>query len=117
MIILILLVYGLALFFVFAYSLTQLQLVLKYRKYSKAAKQRNEIAIQTDFFPKVTIRLPIFNEHYVAERILDQVAKFDYPAEFLEIQLLDDSTDDTTILLQNKTKEWLEKGVNLVPMH
>ena len=117
MIILILLVYGLALFFVFAYSLTQLQLVLKYRKYSKAAKQRNEIAIQTDFFPKVTIQLPIFNEHYVAERLLDQVAKIDYPAELLEIQLLDDSTDDTKILLQHKTKEWLEKGVNVVHIH
>src|SRR5690554_783127 len=116
-ILLILLVYGLALFFVFAYSLTQLQLVLKYRKYSKAAKQRNEIAIQTDFFPKVTIQLPIFNEHYVAERLLDQVAKIDYPAELLEIQLLDDSTDDTKILLQHKTKEWLEKGVNVVHIH
>ena len=46
-------------------------------------------------WPKVTIQLPIFNERYVVERLLECVAQFDYPQDKLEIQLLDDSTDET----------------------
>ena len=46
-------------------------------------------------WPKVTIQLPIFNERYVVERLVEAVAQFDYPREKFEIQLLDDSTDET----------------------
>jgi len=46
-------------------------------------------------WPKVTIQLPIFNERYVIERLVDAVAQFDYPRELLDIQVLDDSTDET----------------------
>ncbi len=46
-------------------------------------------------WPKVTIQLPIFNERYVIERLVDAVARFDYPRELLDIQVLDDSTDET----------------------
>ncbi len=45
--------------------------------------------------PKVTIQLPIYNERYVVERLLEETAKVDYPHELLQIQVLDDSTDDT----------------------
>jgi cellulose synthase/poly-beta-1,6-N-acetylglucosamine synthase-like glycosyltransferase len=46
-------------------------------------------------WPTVTIQLPIYNERYVIERLVDAVAKFDYPRELLDIQVLDDSTDET----------------------
>ena len=46
--------------------------------------------------PRVTIQLPIFNEMYVADRLIDAVCEIDYPRELLEIQVLDDSTDETT---------------------
>ncbi len=46
-------------------------------------------------WPKVTIQLPIYNERYVIERLVDSVARFDYPRELLDIQVLDDSTDET----------------------
>jgi cellulose synthase/poly-beta-1,6-N-acetylglucosamine synthase-like glycosyltransferase len=46
-------------------------------------------------WPKVTIQLPIFNERYVIERLVDAVSQFDYPPELLDIQVLDDSTDET----------------------
>jgi cellulose synthase/poly-beta-1,6-N-acetylglucosamine synthase-like glycosyltransferase len=46
-------------------------------------------------WPKVTIQLPIFNERYVIERLVDAVSQFDYPLEQLDIQVLDDSTDET----------------------
>src|ERR1700746_2190958 len=45
--------------------------------------------------PKVTMQLPIFNEIYVVERLLRSVSELDYPRELLQIQVLDDSTDDT----------------------
>jgi cellulose synthase/poly-beta-1,6-N-acetylglucosamine synthase-like glycosyltransferase len=46
-------------------------------------------------WPRVTIQLPIYNERYVIERLVDSVARFDYPRELLDIQVLDDSTDET----------------------
>src|SRR3990170_4136620 len=46
--------------------------------------------------PRVTIQLPIFNEMYVADRLIAAVCEMDYPPELLQIQVLDDSTDETT---------------------
>src|SRR5207244_132783 len=46
--------------------------------------------------PRVTVQLPIFNEMYVVERLIDTVARLDYPRERLQVQVLDDSTDETT---------------------
>src|SRR4026208_403079 len=46
--------------------------------------------------PRVTVQLPIYNEMYVADRLIDAVCEMDYPRELLEIQVLDDSTDETT---------------------
>src|SRR6058998_4184547 len=49
--------------------------------------------------PKVTVQLPIFNELYVVERLLRSVSELDYPRELLQVQVLDDSTDDTSELV------------------
>jgi cellulose synthase/poly-beta-1,6-N-acetylglucosamine synthase-like glycosyltransferase len=49
-----------------------------------------------DPLPVVTIQLPIYNEMYVADRLIDAVCRIDYPRELLEIQVLDDSTDETS---------------------
>ena len=49
-----------------------------------------------DAWPRVTVQLPVYNERYVVERLIRAVADLDYPKERLEIQVLDDSTDDTT---------------------
>ena len=48
-----------------------------------------------DQLPKVTIQLPLYNERYVVERLIEEVSKMDYPHELLQVQVLDDSTDDT----------------------
>ena len=50
--------------------------------------------------PPVTIQLPIYNEMYVVDRLLEATARIDYPRELLEIQVLDDSTDETTEVAQ-----------------
>ena len=46
-------------------------------------------------WPRVTMQLPIFNERYVIERLVEAVSRFDYPRELLDVQVLDDSTDET----------------------
>src|SRR5215470_17847651 len=55
--------------------------------------------------PVVTVQLPLFNEMYVASRLLDAVAAIDYPRELLEIQVLDDSTDETQNICKAKVDE------------
>ncbi len=67
--------------------------------------------------PRVTIQLPLFNEEYVVERLIDAVCRIDYPAELLEVQVLDDSTDDTTTLARARVESWKARGVDIVYLH
>ena len=67
--------------------------------------------------PKVTMQLPIFNEVYVAERLLRSVSEIDYPRELLQIQVLDDSTDDTRELTKRCVEELQSRGVNVERIH
>jgi cellulose synthase/poly-beta-1,6-N-acetylglucosamine synthase-like glycosyltransferase len=65
-------------------------------------------------WPIVTIQLPVYNERYVVERLLAAAAAVDYPRERLEIQLLDDSTDETTDLAVSKVAELRAMGIDVV---
>ncbi|MGI8436072.1 MAG: glycosyltransferase, partial [Chthoniobacterales bacterium] len=67
--------------------------------------------------PMVTMQLPIFNEVYVVERLLKSVSEIDYPRELLQIQVLDDSTDDTRALTQRCTLELQGRGFNVELIH
>lgn len=67
--------------------------------------------------PKVTIQLPVFNEMYVVERLVDSVCRIDYPRELLEIQLLDDSTDETCAIARACVERNRQKGHNVVYIH
>jgi len=69
--------------------------------YLQSKKKKQPDSILRDF-PTVTIQLPIYNEKYVVERLLDAITKFDFPKEKMEIQILDDSTDDTTEIILRK---------------
>jgi glycosyltransferase involved in cell wall biosynthesis len=68
-------------------------------------------------FPRVTIQLPLFNERYVARRLIDAVAGMDYPRDRLEIQVLDDSTDDTVSVVADIVTSWRKRGVDIVHRH
>ncbi|MGB6525967.1 MAG: cellulose synthase family protein [Candidatus Acidiferrales bacterium] len=68
-------------------------------------------------WPKVTIQLPIFNERYVVERLVDCVAQFDYPHEKLDIQLLDDSTDETQDVARACVERHQQLGVPITYIH
>jgi cellulose synthase/poly-beta-1,6-N-acetylglucosamine synthase-like glycosyltransferase len=67
--------------------------------------------------PKVTMQLPIFNEIYVVERLLRSVSEIDYPQELLQIQVLDDSTDDTREITASVAEELRGRGFNVELIH
>jgi len=92
----IIVVYTISLLLIFIYAVAQLNLLFNYLT-SKRKKTESE---SFDFsnpneIPFITIQLPVYNEMYVMERLLDNIAKMDYPHDKLEIQVLDDSTDET----------------------
>jgi cellulose synthase/poly-beta-1,6-N-acetylglucosamine synthase-like glycosyltransferase len=67
--------------------------------------------------PPVTIQLPIYNEMYVADRLIDAVCQIDYPRELLEIQVLDDSTDETCSVAVQAVRRQAAKGIDITYLH
>jgi len=67
--------------------------------------------------PRVTIQLPIFNEMYVCERLIDAVCAIEYPRDLFEIQVLDDSTDETTSIAAAAVERWKKRGLDIVYLH
>jgi len=67
--------------------------------------------------PRVTVQLPVFNEKYVVERLIDCVTELDYPKELLEIQVLDDSTDETVEIARSRCLEKEKAGFNIKHIH
>jgi cellulose synthase/poly-beta-1,6-N-acetylglucosamine synthase-like glycosyltransferase len=67
--------------------------------------------------PFVTIQLPIYNEYYVAERLIRSACEVDHPRERLEVQVLDDSTDETLELTRELVRQFREEGVNITHIH
>ena len=74
----------------------------------------NRPTAEFDELPTVTVQLPIFNERYVAERLIRSVAGIDYPRDRFEIQVLDDSTDDTVGLVAQVVASLRADGVDVV---
>jgi cellulose synthase/poly-beta-1,6-N-acetylglucosamine synthase-like glycosyltransferase len=110
-------IYGIALLFIFLFSLIQLQLIFKYKKYKSLHLKKKQQIFEGDTVPFITIQLPIFNEKYVAERLVDAVVELEYPKEKLEIQLLDDSTDHTYDILHKKAGELKLEGFDIKHIH
>lgn len=89
-------------------------LLYLYWRHRKDMPQPNQ---RFESLPFVTIQLPMFNEMYVVERLLDGVSAIDYPKELLEIQVLDDSTDETVEIAQAKVAELKAQGFDIVYRH
>lgn len=70
-----------------------------------------------DAWPSVVVQLPLYNERYVAERLIDAVAALDYPAKRLSIQVLDDSTDDTTAIARARVAYHRARGCSISLLH
>lgn len=110
----IIVIYTIALIIIFAYSLSQLNLLFNYlraqRYIDDAPKYNLKDPEQT---PIVTIQLPVYNELYVMERLLDNIALLDYPKDKLEIQVLDDSTDESFLTTKSHIARLKKTGLDI----
>ncbi len=70
-----------------------------------------------DELPRVTVQIPSYNEMYVMERVIDAVCSFDYPRGRLDIQVLDDSTDETQAIASNAVERWRSLGLDIEYIH
>ncbi len=108
-------IYSTALMLIFFYSLAQLNLLINYlgnkRKDQEAPKFN---LLDAKEIPYVTIQLPIYNEMYVVERLLDNIAKLEYPKNKLEIQVLDDSTDESVSRTAAQIEEIRKTGLDII---
>jgi cellulose synthase/poly-beta-1,6-N-acetylglucosamine synthase-like glycosyltransferase len=85
--------------------------------YMKHKDRQPEPAGQFAVLPPVTIQLPIYNEMYVADRLIDAVCELDYPRELLEIQVLDDSTDETRAVAEQAVRRNAARGIDITYLH
>ncbi|MDA9357817.1 glycosyltransferase family 2 protein [Saprospiraceae bacterium] len=104
--------YVVALIYIMVFCLMQFHLLYHYGKNAEVSSQDFEDTKDEDL-PFVTIQLPIYNELYVVERLVDNIAKFDYPKDKYEIHILDDSTDETMQIALAKVEEYKAKGFNI----
>jgi len=98
------------------YGLSSLVITVLYLRLQTHTKQKKQTQNPKEW-PDVTIQLPIFNEKYTIKRLLHAVARLDYPAEHFQIQVLDDSTDDTSQLIRNLVDEYKSQGKNIELIH
>ncbi|GAB4403553.1 MAG: glycosyltransferase [Bacteroidia bacterium] len=105
-------IYGVSLVLIVLYSLGQLHLIVTFlrRRHDRPTIPPLE---GMEGLPFVTIQLPIYNELYVVERLLDAVGAMDYPKDRFEIQLLDDSTDETVAVAARKVAALQAMGVQI----
>ncbi|MEM7008608.1 MAG: cellulose synthase family protein [Thermodesulfobacteriota bacterium] len=107
-------VYGLALLLLCTFGI--------HRYYLSYLYSRNKNIVPSpkgkfDKLPRVTIQLPIYNEMYVVERLISTVCNIDYPKDLLEIQVLDDSTDETTQIAKSCVEQFKQKGFDIKCLH
>src|SRR5690606_14988829 len=110
----IIVIYTIALVLIFMYALAQLNLLFNYL----GSKKKEDTSETFDFsnpneIPFVTIQLPVFNEMYVMDRLLENIALLDYPKDKFEIQVLDDSTEETVITTAEHVEKLKQTGLNI----
>ena len=110
----IIVIYSSALVLIFMYALAQLNLLFNYLKADKYSTDSPKFDFTNqDEIPTVTIQLPVFNELYVMERLLDNLVELDYPGHKLEIQVLDDSTDESVESTAKQIKSLQKRGFDI----
>ena len=85
--------------------------------YYRTRRHQPRAAHDFDPLPRVTVQLPMFNEGNVAERIIDAACRLNYPREKLQIQVLDDSTDESARLAARRVASWAQRGVDIHYLH
>jgi cellulose synthase/poly-beta-1,6-N-acetylglucosamine synthase-like glycosyltransferase len=99
------------------HSLALAILYLTGRNERKEEKPTSKDERENAALPRVTVQLPIFNEKYVVRRLLKAISQLDYPLGLLQIQVLDDSTDDTAALVSGLVADYQERGFDITSIH
>lgn len=105
--------YTLALVYICVFGLLQFDLLLKFRRRKNYDINENNSAGPGSELPFVTIQLPVYNERFVIERLIDSVVAIDYPLDRFEIQVLDDSNDDTETLCRARVEKYRALGYQI----
>jgi cellulose synthase/poly-beta-1,6-N-acetylglucosamine synthase-like glycosyltransferase len=106
--------YFTVLIFLSGYGLHRYWMIFLYLRHRKEVLK---VTVRLPELPVVTVQLPLYNEMYVAERLLDAVVALDYPKDKLEVQVLDDSTDETTEIVARKAAQLREQGFTVHHIH
>ena len=109
----VLIIYCAALFYITIFCLMQFHLLWKYQAHFRGGNQVSPSGIDSYHIPFVTVQLPIFNEQFVVNRLIDNICALDYPRDRFEIQVLDDSIDETIEMSKRKVDEYKAKGFNI----
>ncbi len=111
----IIIIYTIASALILLYSFSQLNLLFKYLRSRKHTGDTEVLDLNNSAeIPYVTIQLPLYNEMYVVERLLKNIAEIEYPREKLEIQVLDDSTDESVTRTENIVKELRAENSDII---
>lgn len=94
----------------------RLRMVYQFWRYRNIKPQPMR-AFAADEMPPITVQLPLFNELYVVERLLGSVTQLDYPRHLLEIQVLDDSTDETVGIASAAVEKYKAEGFDIQYIH
>jgi glycosyltransferase involved in cell wall biosynthesis len=115
--IVIIIIYLFSMTLIMIFSLVQFDLSLRYIRMRK--KKKGATLPQADLtdYPFITVQLPVYNEKYVIRRLLDSVTELDYPEDRYEIQVLDDSTDETSQIIQDYIRESTGKKLRIEYLH
>ena len=112
----ILIAYFSILFLLAVYGAYRIKQVVDFWRYRKFVPQPAGKFAEADL-PRITVQLPLFNELYVVDRLLKAITAFDYPREKLEIQVLDDSTDETVKVAEEVVAHYAKQGFDIHYIH
>ncbi len=113
--IIVLITYSISLSILLLFSIGQLFLICFYIRSSKTKKNPQKQVF--DKLPLITVQLPVYNEVYVIDRLIHAVCTLNYPKNNLEIQVLDDSDDETTAIAKQLTDDYQRKGFDIKLIH
>lgn len=107
-------IYALGIAVLFVYGLNQLWLAWTFARCSRKRERRHARPELWESLPAITVQLPIYNERYVVERLINACAGLSYPLDRLQIQILDDSSDDSSQLIGERVRYWRGRGLDMV---
>jgi cellulose synthase/poly-beta-1,6-N-acetylglucosamine synthase-like glycosyltransferase len=109
--------YSLAAALLALYGAYLLALIAQYARFRRRPSPQCRPALADAALPPVTVQAPMFNERYVAARVIDALAALDWPRDRLQIQVLDDSDDDTTAIARARVDFHRRRGIDIALIH